>query len=54
MTTISQFAQQPLSLNAPKMLKWILSGIAIILMLYLIWSLCCIGCELFNLAAGQA
>jgi len=54
MTTISQFVHQPPSLSAPKLLKWILSGIAILLMLYLVWSLCGIGCELFNFAAGQA
>lgn len=53
MTISNQYVQTPPSVLV-RLLKWVVSLLAVILLLYLVWSLCGVGCELFNFNPGHA
>lgn len=54
MLKTNHYIQLPPAFNLTHSMKWLLSAIVIMFLLYLVWSLCCAGCGLFNFTIGQA
>lgn len=54
MTAINQYVSHGMPFSRTPLLKWTLGALSLLLLVYLVWSLCGIGYGLFSFVCAQA